>query len=219
MDLVKPSLFASFDIETDGDNPLQHSMLSLGIALYNKHGNLVDTFYQNIQPQQNKSADPKTMENFWSKYPQLYHEVCLNQVTPKEAMRLLDLWLKKYIFQHQITWVAAPASFDWMFLKSYFSCYGPDDKSTIGFSCQCLHSLARGYAMMHDMNINHLMTQLGGCRDPHTHHHALSDAIYQGHCYMNLRHAIKFMTNHKKRSWLNKRSINSTNLIVDPDQY
>jgi hypothetical protein len=188
-------LYASLDIETDGNNPLQHNMLSLGIAMFNRHGALIDTFYQNISPQAGKVADPKCMTNFWNKFPELYKNVCTNRVEPAEAMTLLDKWLKTY--STNITWVASPSCFDWMFLKSYFEAYGPPNRYDLGFSCQCLPSLARGYAMLHNSSVSEVMALLGGIRMSTDVHHALSDAIYQGHCYMNLRHLIEVMTNRK----------------------
>lgn len=195
------SIFASLDLETDGNNPLQHNMLSIGIALFNTNGSLVDTFYQNIKPQAGKVADPKCMKNFWDKYPELYKEVCTNQVEPSEAMLLLDTWLKTYSRTMRVTWVASPSCFDWMFLKCYFEAYGPQDKQELGFSCQCLPSLARGYAMLQRVSVSRVMNSLGGPRMPCDIHHALSDAIYQGHCYMNLRHHIKMMTSHYNKSF------------------
>jgi DNA polymerase III epsilon subunit-like protein len=195
--LRKTPLYASIDVEADGDNPLLHNMLSIGIALFDAYGQLVDTFYQNISPQPGKIADPKTMEHFWAKYPQMYADLCTHQVTPEQAMMSLDLWLKKYIHHHRITWVAAPASFDWMFFKSYFSSYGPPNKTRIGFYCVCIHSLARSTALLQGINVQRLMAKLGGERNVSEVHHALSDAIYQGHCYMMLRHEIKTMTTHE----------------------
>ncbi len=192
--MYKTPLYASLDIEADGDNPLQHNMLSIGIALFNSHGHIVSTFYQNVKPQQGKVADPKCMSNFWLKHPKLYTEVCINQLDPHIAMNAIDSWLKLFTPFHHITWVASPACFDWMFFKCYFQAYGPPNKTELGFSCQCLISLARGYARMHRTNVSTIMQRLGGKRLHEEIHHALSDAIYQGHCYMKLRQAMKAMT-------------------------
>jgi hypothetical protein len=77
----KPSAFASFDVELNGQNPLQHSMLSIGVALFVEHVGLVDRFYRNIKARPGTMCDPKTMENFWRFYPAQWEMVNQNQVS------------------------------------------------------------------------------------------------------------------------------------------
>ena len=70
---ILPPVYASFDIEANGTNPLQHSMLSLGIALYTDT-RLLDVFYVKISPQVGSVEDVNTMQNFWAKHPDQWKE-------------------------------------------------------------------------------------------------------------------------------------------------
>jgi len=190
MQTVTTPLIASFDIEADGNNPLQHSMLSLGIAFFRSPEILVETFYVNIEPQIGKVAEAKCMEEFWSKHPKQLEMVQSNRVTPETAMLQLHKVLEKLSTRYKISWVAGPSCFDWMFVKCYYEFYGPVNKTPLGFYCQDLTSFARAYAIMHNMNLNQLMIWLVGKRDPETIHHALEDAKYQGLCYMKIRQKL-----------------------------
>jgi len=188
--VIKPSLYASFDTESDGTNPLQHSMLALGIALFSEDNVMVDTFYCHILPQKNDNgisfkSDEGIMQNFWSKHPTVWKAMNENQLTPTAAMNSLHEWLYKYR-GYELKWVAQPANCDWMWLKCYYEKYGPPNKVNIGFFCHCLSSLLRSYCLCHGIADKKLfMLSLSG-ENPYT-HCAIDDAIAQGVCYMNLR--------------------------------
>jgi hypothetical protein len=190
----KPSAFASFDVELNGQNPLQHSMLSIGVALFVEHVGLVDRFYRNIKARPGTTCDQKTMENFWRLHPAQWEKVNTNQVTHEEAMSELSKWIAIHSKTYRLKWVAKPSCVDWMWLKCYYDTYGPEDKLDLGHYCDCLGTMLKTYFFLYPSRdkkdcvaklANHL---------PYT-HDALEDAIYQGTIYMNLRkifHTTKY---------------------------
>lgn len=188
----KTSAFASFDVETDGNNPMQHSMRSIGIALFSGHtSKMVDTFYVTIKPLPGYTVEPSCMINFWDKHPNQWESVNTDTVDVKDAMTSLSNWLLKHSKHYCIKWAAGPCNFDWMFLKCYYEKYGPINKYDIGFFCHDITSLIRAYIVMHNIkNKREFMTSLSNEHE-YT-HNALDDAIYQGVSYMSIRNLLSF---------------------------
>lgn len=182
----KPSAFASFDVELNGPNPLQNSMLSIGVALFVEHVGLIDKFYKNVKPRPGTNADPKTMEEFWYKNPIQWEKVNKNPCTHEEAMTDLSNWIATHSKTYKLKWVAKPSCVDWMWLKCYYDTYGPVNKPDIGFYCDCLATMLKTYFLVYPpQEKNECIARLAN-NLPYT-HHALDDAIYQGTIYMSLR--------------------------------
>jgi len=186
------TVFMSFDIESDGNNPLQHSMLSLGIAAFVEEQGVIDTFYVTLLPQKdanNQDFLPSacTMETFWKFYPRHWNEIVnSNRFSPSQAMESLSEWLQKHSKTSSIKWVARPSNFDWMWLKCYYEKYGPLEKPDIGFYCHDLSSLLRAYCLTHNIQDKKKFQLILAGRYKYT-HNALADALCQGNMYMNLR--------------------------------
>lgn len=205
MTAEKPALYCSFDIEADGTNPMQHSMLGFGAALFseNPHITLIDTFECTLTPQIDEKqqpflSNPKTMDEFWKHHPKQLEFVRANTQTPAQAMNALANWLRKYD-KYDIKWVARPANCDWMWLKCYYEKYGPSDKPDIGYYCHCLSSLIRAYCLIHNIyDQKKFMLALSG-NYAYT-HRAIDDATAQGVCYMNLRRLLNRKC-HEKIQW------------------
>lgn len=183
-------VYCSIDVETDGSNPLQHSMRSIGVAAFTDTKGLISTFYCTIQPRPNTSVDPVTMEEFWNKYPDHWREVNTNATTPQIAMLQLSNWLSSFTSSNIcVKWVARPANFDWMWLKCYYEAYGPINRPPIGFFCHDLSALVLCYIKCHGITDRKAFEDsLTGGR-PYT-HHALDDAICQGEMYTRLRRLL-----------------------------
>ena len=180
--------FLSFDIEADGNNPVQHSMRSIGIALFsdNNREKPVDTFYRRLLPQKDTVPDPQCVSLFWDKYPQAWEHVTTDMEDARVVMADLSDWLSMNAGTYRLKWVAAPANFDWMFLKCYYERYGPPLKYDIGFFCHDLHSLIRAYVTIHRL------TDVEQFKDTLAHghmatHNALDDAVRQGVQYCSIR--------------------------------
>jgi DNA polymerase III alpha subunit (gram-positive type) len=187
-------IYASFDVETDGNNPIQHSLRSIGIALFvDRNTEPIDTFYVTVEPRKDTEVEDRCMTDFWDKHPEQWKEVNENTVTPTEAMKLLSDWLFSHSGKYCIKWVASPANFDWMFLKCYYENYGPQTKYDIGFFCHDLSSLTRAYIISHNIgDKKFFMNRLAGnCKYTHQ---ALDDAVCQGVMYINLRQLLSEST-------------------------
>jgi hypothetical protein len=185
--MMQKQAFASFDVETDGDNPLMYSMRSIGIALFVEESTTpIDSFYATISPRPGAGVDKKCMEEFWSKHPEQWKEVNTNCVDAKDAMANLSKWLTTHDKKYCIKFVASPANFDWMFLKSYYETFGPSEKYDIGFFCHDLTSLLRAYMIMNKIaDKKGFLARI--CEYSKYTHNALDDAICQGKSYVNLR--------------------------------
>jgi hypothetical protein len=189
---IKTSAYASFDIEADGNNPIQHSMRSIGVALFTE-GNTkpIATFYKTLEPQLNTRPEKKCIEDFWNRFPQKWDEVNTNTIIPEQAMSDLSDWLKNNSVNFSIKWVASPSNFDWMFLKCYYEKYGKPGKYDIGFFCHDLSSLLRSFII--SKNVKDKKTfLLNLSNNQQCNHNALDDAICQGVTYINLRALLTF---------------------------
>jgi hypothetical protein len=107
---------------------------------------------------------------------------------PQEVMESFAAWVlaaKKRLNARPL-FVAYPASFDWMFIYWYFCHF--DVESPFGFSG--VRDLKEMYATKANVPFSkaskrHMPSHLLKSDTPHT-HHALDDAVGQGHLCMNL---------------------------------
>ena len=151
----RQSAFASFDIEADGNNPMQHSMRSIGVVLFKEGAGLrnyevVDSFYVTVSPRPECTPEAKCMTDFWAQHPDQWEHVNKNPVSPPKAMACLSTWLFKYGGTFNIKWVASPSNFDWMFLKCYYEAFGAGGKiqhrlllSRLDFTVAIVHGSTR----------------------------------------------------------------------------
>jgi hypothetical protein len=181
----KPKLYGSFDVESDGGNASQHSMLSLGISFIQADGTIIDEVEYHIYARKDRTYEPRTMSEFWfdPKQRAAWEAVHVNRMTPDEAM--LDLSQRFFALQstYDIEWIAYPACFDWMFLKSYYDEFGPERRPDIGYMCTDIGSEMRSTAR----TIGKPYLTLVNRFKPHNAepHLALSDARVQGKMFVN----------------------------------
>lgn len=179
-------VFASLDIETDGPHPLEHSLLSIGVSVFNENEERPrDEFYVNLVPRRFGTMTEEC-KKFWSENPASYQALLHDQQEPQRAMKQLSDFL--YRQNAKIVWVASPACFDWMFFKTYYESFGPTNKYAIGFYCHDLISLLRTYSLLKGPGVKKLRENLASGLVPS--HHALEDARYQGTIYINLRRLL-----------------------------
>jgi len=193
---------ASFDVETDGPNPLDHSLLSLGIVLFveerteeDQSQSSVDQFCRqigkaenwstdqltfrevdkiliNVRPRPDARPDERCMREFWAKHPERWEDTQTDALDPAQAMAKLSDWLRSHEEQYRIIWASKPACFDWMFLKSYYDHFGPVDRYPIGFYCHCVSSMLRGWKVIFKFYNQHKATML---------EHVLSESLPHTH--------------------------------------
>ncbi len=194
--IYRKPVFLSFDCEMLGPNPIQHSMVSLGAAIFEDNNTVpLATFYCTMKPQANTCPDSRTMSEFWDKHPIQLQEVKTNNLEIADAMKRFSDFLKPFA-DHKIVPVASAAGCDWMWLRTYMGVYGPPDNPDIGFYCHCLSSELRMY-----MHLSGIVDEADFKRSLAEHkvydHNALNDAVYQGVQYINLRELVK-LTKKKK---------------------
>lgn len=187
----KPPLFASIDVETDGDNPMRNSMRALGIVFIKDDGTFVDHFYVHVSPQPGASPNPRTMNQFWTRFPKQWEYMQQRTVTPIQAMEMLAKKLHTLQQQHSIRWIGKPSSVDFTWLKCYYETYGPDERPRIGHFCHCLNTLIILYCVWKNIGFTEKPALLGYLSQGAAYsHNALEDAHCQAIMYINLRRLI-----------------------------
>ena len=185
-----PPLYVSFDVETDGSCPLVNNMLSIGVVFLDATGVCVNTYSATFELLEGHVADPQTAA-FWSRHPSMYAAARHNPQPIATAMRALSLMLSRMAMKHTLQFVAAPACFDWMFLKCYYEFarrLDPEITFDIGFKCHCFSSALRQHTVAHGLNAaarERLLEELCPA-DAERAHDPLYDAEIQGVRYVRL---------------------------------
>ena len=186
--MEKPTLYVSFDVETDGQCPLVNNMLSLGIYFLDKDCNRIFTYNTNFELMENHTDDQKTME-FWSHNREMYELTRVNQQPIIQSMYELSEILANMSLDYKLHFVAMPACFDWMFLKCYYEYAKKIDRRItfdIGFKCHCFSSAFNQYTLSNNMSGKDKEKLLNSfCTvDSYREHNALYDAQVQGIRYV-----------------------------------
>lgn len=81
-----PDIFVSTDIETDGSNLHENSILSIGSAAFFEDKTLINTFSVNLETLPERIANLETAE-WWKKFPNAWEACRKNCVAPEEGMK------------------------------------------------------------------------------------------------------------------------------------
>lgn len=194
--MSKPILYLSFDVETDGPSPLVNNLLSIAIVgLEENTSNIVFEFESNINQLPTHTPDANCMKYFWLKPKQKKAWEYL-QINKRDYIEVFED-LSKKIFElsnkYELVWIAYPACFDWMFLKSYYelaknNSFNKDLFYDIGYECKCIDTLWEYYKKSNNLEANiarNLFNEMGEF-DPKLNHQALSDAKVQGKFFIGL---------------------------------
>jgi oligoribonuclease (3'-5' exoribonuclease) len=181
--------YLSFDIETDGPSPLVNSLLSIGICLIDENENIIDQLEINIMERENSTQDPKTME--WWHTQQVAWNIChQNQLSCHEAMNKISEFYKKWSQHYKLIWIGMPVCFDWMFLKSYYCAFAPQDAPDIGFKATCISTI-RDYSIKNKVITNKEYDDIVSSIPKGVEHRALDDAKMQGFIFIRMNKYIK----------------------------
>lgn len=180
---ILPSLFVSVDIEADGQAAGLNSMLALGVAAIDEHGQWIYKYESNLCPLPDAKPDPDTVA--WWQQPEqaaaLAH-IQRDRKEPKEAITTLGRELDALAKRYAIRFVAWPVAFDWQFVNYYmWRFYG---RNPFGHAGTDVVSFAWGLLRTK----THRVGKLAEFRDPalpHT-HKPLDDAMEQGMVFYNL---------------------------------
>ena len=178
---MKPEIYVSTDVETDGPIPGPHSMLSLGSAAFLADKTLVDTFSANLDLLPGAEGHPRTMR-WWATQPEAWEACRADTRPPSEVMPRYVRWLRglggKPVF------VAYPAGFDFTFVYWYlmrFAGESPFSHSALDIKTYAMALLGKPYRQSTKRN----MPRRWFDEAPHT-HVALDDAIEQGRLFCNM---------------------------------
>ncbi len=175
-------IYVSTDIEADGPIPGMYSMLSFGSAAFDKDGNLIDTFYVNLEKLENAKEDPDTMA-FWANNQEAYDLTRVDTVAPIEAMKNYVAWLKN--LPGTPVFVGYPAGFDFLFIYWYLRAFAnesPFSFSALDIKTYAMAVLKKDFRKTTKKN---MPSRWFKNLPKHT-HHGLDDAIEQGYLFMNI---------------------------------
>lgn len=184
--MSEQEVFFSIDIESDGPIPLSNSMLSIACAAFAPSGELMGTFERNIKPPPGAVQDPRTMKEFWSRFPEQWDLCTKDPLQPVDAMNQFVEWVNSFPTKDKIA-VCAPAAFDWPFVMLYIGKFS-DYSNPFDFRCIDIKSYVSGSRKtLYRRSAKGNWPGRWFDRDlPHT-HKALDDAIEQGLSFVKIR--------------------------------
>lgn len=186
---IRPDLYISADVETDGPVPGPYSLLSFGLSAVGKYdGTNFErwkeqdrTFYRELRPISD-DFQPEALEiNGLDR-----EKLKINGQNPTEAMAEAADWVRAMCPECRPVLVAYPVAFDWAFLYWYFERFAPGGSPFGHSSCLDIRTLYQAVAgTVFDQSGKTAMPEFLQPRSPHT-HNALDDAIEQGELFSNL---------------------------------
>lgn len=177
-------IYLSIDVEASGPFPGLFSMVSLGAVpvLQREKTWVVDeeqAFYVEIQPMEGAGEDPEAMAIHGLTVAHLME----NGLPPLEAMQRFEAWLKGR--RGRCVPAAWPSSFDHPYVGWYLQRFL--GRNPLGWSAFDIPSYAMGLLRCHRLNLRSALHKAGLTAPPNPEpHHALSDAVEQGHLLANL---------------------------------
>lgn len=196
----REELYASLDVESDGQCPGINNMLTMGIAMFNDAAELVDRFYARIIQLPDLRPNPQTL--IWWKlqkeeaYDEAFNDINANgsKILPQripayDAMLEFGTWISRYD-RYRITSLAWPGAFDHPFIKYY--CWRFLNECPLGYDCEDIRSYAHGvtrkrnYRDLKEAELRNLIGPVPGVEGLRD-HIAIDDAIGQGRLFLHIR--------------------------------
>jgi DNA polymerase III epsilon subunit-like protein len=186
---IRPDLYVSADVETDGPVPGPFSLLSFGLTVVGKYdGTHFErfelgkcNFYRELRPISDQFEEEALAVNGLDR-ERLKEE----GVDPRSAMSEAADWIRSLSNGHRPILVAYPVAFDWSFLYWYFESFAADGSPFGHSSCLDIRTLYQAIAgTVFDRSGKGAMPDFLQPRLPHT-HNALEDAVEQGELFANL---------------------------------
>jgi len=192
---VPPSLkgtvdaYFSADVETDGPIPGPFSMLSFAFVYagafdgsrFERPENYERSFYRELKPISDDFQEEALRINGLDR-----HRLCLEGMSPTQAMTEASEWVKTMSGSAKPVLVAYPLSFDWTWLYWYFTKFSKEGSP---FDYSRCFDIKTAIAVKGRMPItlasrSRLESPLRS-RKQHT-HHAIDDAIEQAEIFANV---------------------------------
>jgi DNA polymerase III epsilon subunit-like protein len=186
---VRPDLYISGDVETDGPVPGPFSLLSFGLAVVGRYNGREfvrmppreHTFYVELRPISDRYQDEALAVHGLDR-----DRLTREGAPPEQAMSQAASWVRAVSSGHRPVLVAYPVAFDWSFLYWYFEQYARGGSPFGHSSCLDIRTLYQAIAGdVFDRSGKAAMPSFLRPEEPHT-HNALDDAIEQGELFANL---------------------------------
>jgi hypothetical protein len=186
---MKPDVYISADVETDGPIPGRNSMLSIGLAVAARYDGVqlepadpeARTFYRELRPAFDE-VDQRALAVSGLDRARLLQE----GTDVGEAMTAATGWVMDVAGDDRPVMVAFPLAFDWLWLQWHFLQFNPQGSPFSFSSCLDMKTLfwARQRTPTEGAGKNELPPELRPKRR-HT-HNALDDAIEQAELFVRL---------------------------------
>lgn len=194
MQKIKPTLYLSFDIETDGDNPMLNNMISIGFVGMNESMTEIFEFSANILEIEGHQQNPQTMK-FWEENKLAWNATQLNKRHYVEVMKDLSTHFTELSKMYVLKFIAMPSCFDWMFFKSYYEMARNiiPTMYDIGYMCICISSYFSSYCELQKIsgqNKEKLKLNLMEYNQ-NLDHYAIEDARSQAKLFIKTKQIVK----------------------------
>lgn len=111
-----PTYYFVTDIETNGPDPLRHSMLSFATVVLRSDGMTCGEFEAVLSPRTDRFTDDRTM-TWWRSQPEAWDAATFNPEEPASVMRRFVEWVEG--FGGQRAFAARPLMFDGLWIDHY----------------------------------------------------------------------------------------------------
>lgn len=186
---IRPDIYISADVETDGPMPGVFSLLSFGFAAVGRYdGTRFERFdlrehnlYRELRPITDDFQQEALQVNGLDRA-----RLLRDGLDPRQAMAEAADWVHEVSDGHRPVLVAYPVAFDWSFLYWYFERFAPDGSPFGHSSCLDIRTQYQALAgTVFDESGKAAMPASVRPVAPHT-HDALDDAVEQGELFANL---------------------------------
>ena len=114
--MTQPTLYFVTDIEADGQNPYENSMLSFATVVVTETGDMVDEFEAVLAPRPDRRPDAGTMA-WWLTEPAAWAAATTDPQDPGEVMQRFAAWVEG--FAGRRIFAARPLFFDGLWMDAY----------------------------------------------------------------------------------------------------
>jgi hypothetical protein len=137
------TIYFHFDVESNGPSPLTSSMLELGICATNPDGTEVGSLCVNFFEVEGMTGTRRVKQ--WLRDAKIYDRLYNHpeRLSPSDGMKKVQEFVKSFPGK-KIMWIAYPAAYDWMWLRSYWDKYLEGDE-TCGYTATCLSTLINNH--------------------------------------------------------------------------
>ena len=186
---IRPDLYFSADVETDGPIPGPFSLLSFGLAVVGSYDGRrfrssparEKTLYRELRPISDGFQEEALAVNGLDRA-----RLAKDGDDPADAMTRAAEWVRVVSEGSRPVLVAYPVAFDWSFLYWYFERFAPDGSPFGHSSCLDIRTLYQAAAgTVFDRSGKESMPEFLHPASLHT-HNALDDAVEQGELFANL---------------------------------